>query len=59
MSMEQRVAVAMNCPGYDSINKGFVAEVPSEKSCDNCSHFVDKKCNINLYDKVLVGRNPW
>ncbi|WP_040215284.1 hypothetical protein [Clostridium polynesiense] len=59
MSIEQRKAVGLNCPGYEPINKGLVSEAGPERSCDNCRHFVEKRCDIDLYDKVLIGRNPW
>jgi len=56
-SLQDRMHVANSCSGYEPISSGFVSSIGSSysKSCDNCKHFKDQKCESNLYDAVLAS----
>ncbi|MBU3093791.1 hypothetical protein KPL35_17290 [Clostridium sp. CF011] len=56
-NIEQMTHVANSCKGYDSVGTGFQSSIGTSfsKSCDNCQHLKDNKCEVNLYDKVLAG----
>lgn len=55
--LEDMMHVANSCSGYDSAGSEFQSNIgtPSSKSCSNCKHFKNNKCEVNLYDKVLAG----
>lgn len=54
---EDMMHVANSCQGYDATSSGFVSSMGTNvsKSCGNCKHLKNNKCDINLYDKVLAG----
>jgi hypothetical protein len=54
-SRDQLMMVAVNCPGYDPTCHGVTNTIGVEnsKSCDNCHHWKDHKCSINLFDPVI------
>jgi hypothetical protein len=56
-SYEQLKTVARNCYGYDGINQGFISKSGDEleKSCTNCKHLVNQKCEKHLYDNVAAN----
>ncbi|MGH4122258.1 MAG: hypothetical protein ACREV6_04945 [Clostridium sp.] len=56
-NIEQMSHVANSCNGYDSVGMGFQSSIGTEfsKSCSNCHHLKNDKCEVNLYDKVLAG----
>lgn len=56
-NIEQMTHVANSCNGYNSVGTGFQSSIGTaySKSCDNCKHFKNNKCEVNLYDKVLAG----
>ncbi len=56
-NIEQMMHVANSCNGYDSVGTGFQSSIgtPFSKSCGNCHHLKNDKCEVNLYDKVLAG----
>ncbi|MFT5876041.1 MAG: hypothetical protein ACI8WT_005044 [Clostridium sp.] len=49
--------IANSCNGYNSVETEFQSSIGTafSKSCDNCKHLNNDKCDINLYDKVLTG----
>ena len=55
-NIEQMMHVANSCNGYNSIGTEFQSSIgtPFSKSCDNCKHLKDDKCEEKLYDKVLA-----
>ncbi len=55
--IDQRMHIGNNCNGYDPVGTEFQSSIgtPFSKSCDNCHHFKDGMCEIDLYDKVLAG----
>lgn len=56
-SQNQMVMVAVNCPGYDPTCDNVTNTIGAQnsKSCDNCDHWENHKCNINLFDQVLTS----
>ncbi|MBU3146822.1 hypothetical protein [Clostridium sp. CF012] len=56
-NIEQMSHVANSCDGYDSVGTEFQSSIgtPFSKSCNNCHHLKNDKCEVNLYDKVLAG----
>lgn len=56
-SKMQLHSVGEMCPGYaqiDSAHWAFTLEgIEKDVSCETCVHWVDNKCNIGLFDKVL------
>lgn len=56
-SKEQLMMVAVNCPGYEPTEQGVTNTIgaSNSKSCDNCNHWEDHKCIINLFDPVLTS----
>ncbi len=56
-SENQLMMVAVNCPGYDSTESNVTNTIGAHnsKSCDNCKHWEENKCNINLFDPVLTS----
>ncbi|MBW9150527.1 hypothetical protein K2F40_16450 [Clostridium sp. CM028] len=56
-NIEQMTHVANSCKGYDSVGTGFQSSIGTlfSKSCNNCHHLKNNKCEVNLYDKVLAG----
>ena len=54
---EQMDHVANSCDGYDSVGTGFQSSIGTQfsKSCENCHHLKNGKCEVNLFDKVLAG----
>lgn len=56
-NLEQMAHVANSCNGYDSEGSGFQSSIGTafSKSCDNCKHLKNDKCEVNLYDSVLAG----
>jgi hypothetical protein len=56
-NLEQMTHIANSCIGYDPVGTGFQSSIGTEfsKSCGNCKHLKNDKCEINLYDKVLAG----
>jgi hypothetical protein len=55
--LEDMMHVANSCSGYESVRSGFESNIGTQvsKSCGNCKHFKNNKCEVNLYDKVLAG----
>lgn len=55
-SAEQLMSVGENCMGYSPFFEYFQSSIgaPNTKSCVNCTHFTDGKCDVNLFDKVLT-----
>ncbi|WP_291634454.1 hypothetical protein [Clostridium sp.] len=53
---EQMMHVANSCNGYNSVGTQFQSSIGTDfsKSCDNCKHLKNDKCDVNLYDKVLT-----
>lgn len=49
--------VAVNCPGYNPTCSGVTNTIGIEnsKSCNNCKHCEDHRCNINSFDPVLTS----
>ena len=56
-NIEQRMHIGNSCNGYDPVGSGFQSSIgtPFSKSCDNCEHLKNGKCEVDLYDKVLAG----
>ena len=56
-NVEQMMHVANSCDGYNSVRTGFQSSIGTafSKSCGNCVHLINDKCEVNLYDKVLVA----
>lgn len=56
-SKDQMMMVAVNCHGYDPTHNNVVNSIGADtcKSCDNCHHWENHKCNINLFDPVLTS----
>lgn len=56
-SNEQLMIVAVNCPEYAPINEGFSLTIGSEygASCENCHHWKDNRCQIDVFDDVLTS----
>lgn len=56
-NMEQMMHVANSCPGYNATRAGIVSGIGKEngKSCANCDHWENNRCNINLFDEVLTS----
>ena len=56
-NIQQMSHVANSCNGYDSIGTEFQSSIgtPFSKSCENCHHLKNDKCEIDLYDKVLAS----
>ena len=56
-NIQEMSHVANSCNGYDSVGTEFQSSIGTQysKSCDNCKHLKNDKCEINLYDKVLAG----
>lgn len=52
---EQLRQVAQRCSQYnfDAANSFKSSVTNSEKSCENCEHFKNNKCDINLTDEIL------
>ena len=55
ISKEQLMIVAANCPAYDEIHSGFSSTIGSTygASCENCHHWKDDRCEIDIFDDVL------
>lgn len=56
-NMMQMMHVANCCPGYSATISNIESNMGLEnsKSCSNCNHWKDKRCNINLFDSVLIS----
>ncbi|QAT38839.1 hypothetical protein [Clostridium sp. JN-9] len=56
-SVEQLMSVGENCRGYDPASEYFQSSVgePIPRSCSNCNHFTEGRCNIDLFDTVLTS----
>jgi len=56
-NIQQMTHVANSCNGYDSVGAGFQSSIGTafSKSCGNCHHLKNDKCELDLYDKVLAG----
>lgn len=56
-SSEQMMMVAVKCPGYEGIKSNVTNTIGASdsKSCDNCEHWENHHCNINLFDPVLTS----
>lgn len=54
---EDMMHVANSCQGYNCTSTGFQSSIGTtvSKSCTNCTHLKNEKCDVNLYDKVLAG----
>jgi hypothetical protein len=52
---DQMEHIANSCHGYNPVSSGFQSNIGTarSKSCQNCEHFKNEKCEVNLYDKVL------
>lgn len=57
VNKEQLMMVATNCPDYDAIDSGFSATIGGEYSvsCENCHHWQNNKCKIQVFDDVLTS----
>ena len=57
ISKEQLMIVATNCPEYSAINSGFSATIGAKygASCENCHHWEDHKCQVDVFDDVLTS----
>ncbi len=54
LSMNQLQAIASSCSEYNPMEKQFTSAVGNNSStCQNCSHYVNKKCNLDLIDEIL------
>lgn len=56
-SREELSTVGRNCYGYETEQQGFLSKSGDAvaKSCTNCKHLVNQKCDINLYDSVIAN----
>ncbi len=56
-NIQQMMHVANSCPGYSSTHSDIQSNIGGthSKSCANCNHWQNDKCNINLFDQVLTG----
>lgn len=56
-SREQLMMVAIQCSGYDSLCSNVINTVGAENSmsCENCYHWKNHKCSIDLFDPVLTS----
>jgi len=56
-NIEQMEHVGNSCNGYDSVGEEFQSSIGTElsKSCVNCHHLKNGKCEVNLFDRVLAG----
>ena len=56
-NIEQMTHVANSCNGYDPEGNEFQSSMGTafSKSCGNCKHLKNDKCEVNLYDSVLAG----
>lgn len=53
-SKEQLNSVGESCSYYD--NNSITSSVHvSNRSCETCSHWVNKHCDIDVFDEVLTG----
>ncbi|MBU5593465.1 hypothetical protein KQI89_17125 [Clostridium sp. MSJ-4] len=53
----QMMHVANSCPGYSSTMPNVQSNIGGEnsKSCANCSHWENSRCQIDLFDDVLTS----
>lgn len=50
---EIKMRISQNCTSYKPRNIWFgLNSGTSLRSCDNCIHFVRKKCEKDLYDQI-------
>lgn len=49
-SLEQLRKIAIYCDEYDSNTKKT-----DTQSCSNCKHYLNKRCELDLIDKVLTS----
>lgn len=49
-SLEQLRKIAIYCDEYDSNTKKTDIQ-----SCSNCKHYLNKRCELDLIDKVLTS----
>jgi len=56
-NIEQMSHVANSCNGYQSVGTGFQSSIGTKfsKSCENCQHLKNEKCEANLFDSVLAA----
>lgn len=56
-NLQSMMAVATRCQGYSPTESGLTSCVGSEnsKSCQNCNHLKNNKCEENLYDEVMAS----
>lgn len=56
-SKMQLHAVGTMCPGYKPFGKSLSSSVDNMDndliSCETCDHWINEKCNIDYFDKVL------
>lgn len=43
-----------NCEGCSGLTSSTSSE-PHKVTCNNCSHFVNHKCDLNLVDEIMVN----
>ncbi|MGB9840665.1 hypothetical protein [Thermovenabulum sp.] len=54
VSRQQLQSVGRNCPGYAPIEAMTNLEENEENvRCDTCIHWVNGRCDIDLFDEVL------
>ncbi|MCJ7688721.1 MAG: hypothetical protein MUO60_05300 [Clostridiaceae bacterium] len=55
--IEQMMHVANSCNGYNPVRSGLQSSIGTafSKSCGNCEHLKNDKCEVNLYDRVLAS----
>ena len=50
-------AVGKMCPGYKPYSQSLLSSLENADdnpvSCETCNHWVNEKCNIDYFDKVL------
>lgn len=56
-NIEQMMSVGNSCYGYTPVGGGFSNSIGSNnsKSCSNCKHFKNDKCDVDLFDPVLTS----
>ncbi|WDV46177.1 hypothetical protein PV797_00425 [Clostridiaceae bacterium M8S5] len=58
-SNSQLERVAQRCSKFNAVRStglsSSTGEETSRVTCNNCEHFVDHKCNLDLVDEILVN----
>ncbi|OPJ56741.1 hypothetical protein [Alkalithermobacter paradoxus] len=53
----QLQAIASECSQYEPQSQGFTSSLANSTSCESCSHYVNKKCSLDLIDDILDNMN--